>query len=83
MAGYSGTPLGRKLGIAAGASVLLDGAPAGFELGEIADGVALARRLGPGPYDVIVCFCPDRARLAARWPVLHERTTTAGSLWIA
>jgi hypothetical protein len=75
--------LGRKLGIGAGASVLLDGAPVGFDLGEIADGVAVARRIGRGPYDVIVCFCPDRARLAARWPVLHERTTTAGSLWIA
>ena len=28
-------------------------------------------------------FCPALERLAARWPVLHERTTQAGSLWIA
>jgi hypothetical protein len=75
--------LARKLGIAAGASVLLDGAPEGFDLGETADGVTLGRRLGRGPYDVIVCFCPDHARLIARWPVLHEKTTVAGSLWIA
>jgi hypothetical protein len=75
--------LGRKLGIVAGASVLLDGAPEGFDLGEIPDGVTVARRMGRGPYDVIVCFCPDQARLASRWPVLHTRTTTAGALWVA
>ncbi len=32
---------------------------------------------------MILCFCPDRARLGKRWPVLHARTTVAGSLWIA
>lgn len=79
MAGYSGTPLARKLGIKDGSSVLLDGAPDGFEL----DDVPVRRRLGPGPYDVILCFCPDGARLEARWPVLHTRTTPAGALWIA
>ena len=83
MAGYSGTPLARKLGIAAGYRVLLDGAPDAFALDGLPDGVALARRPGPGPYDVIVCFCPDAGRLRRRWPVLHSRTTSAGALWIA
>lgn len=83
MAGYSGTPLVHKLGIGPGASVLLDGAPPDFELADLPDGVTVARRLGRGPYDVVVCFCPDLARLAQRWPVLHERTTPAGALWIA
>jgi hypothetical protein len=73
----------RKLGVAAGASVLLDGAPPDFELEDLPDAVTVSRRLGLGPYDLILCFCPDQARLAARWPVLHERTTVAGSLWIA
>lgn len=62
---------------------MLDGAPPDFDLGELPEAVVVSRRLGRGPYDVIVCFCPDLARLAARWPVLHERTTPAGSLWIA
>jgi hypothetical protein len=79
MAGYSGTPLARKLGIGPGSAVLLDGAPAGFAI----DGVPAARRAGPGPYDVIVCFCPDRARLERRWPVLHRLTTPSGALWVA
>jgi hypothetical protein len=83
MVGYSETPLARKLGVNAGTSVLLDGAPTGFDLGEIPDDVHVSRRLGGGPYDVIICFCPDRARLVARWPVLHPKTTVAGALWVA
>jgi hypothetical protein len=84
MAGYSGTPLPKKLGIAAGHRVLLDGAPAGFALDPLPPDVVLhRRRSGAGLYDVIVGFCPDRARLEARWPVLHELTPPAGSLWIA
>ena len=83
MAGYSGTPLARKLGVTAAATVLLDGAPAGFDLGDIPEDVRVFRRAGRGPYEVIVCFCPDRARLVSRWPVLHPLTTAAGSLWIA
>ena len=83
MAGYSGTPLARKLGIIEGTAVLLDGAPEGFDLGDTAPGVTVHRRAGRGPYAVILCFCPDTARLVARWSVLHQRTTPAGALWIA
>lgn len=81
VAGYSGTPLERKLGITDGTVVLLDGAPAGFTLD--APGATVSSRVGAGPYQVIVCFCPDLSRLERRWPVLHPRTTTAGALWIA
>jgi hypothetical protein len=83
MAGYSGTPLARKLGVGSGTTVLLDGAPAGFTLGDLPPDVTVHRRAGRTPYEVIVCFCPDASRLRARWPVLHERTTPAGALWIA
>src|SRR4051812_20289407 len=81
MVGYSGTPLARKLGIDPGTTVLLDGAPDGFAIPDLP--VEVRRRAGPGPYDVIVCFCPSVARLERRWPVLHARTTPAGALWIA
>jgi len=83
MAGYSGTPLPRKLGIAAGQTVLLDGAPEDFELAGLSDGVTVHRRVAAGPYEVIVCFCLDLARLRRRWPSLHLRTTVAGALWVA
>ena len=82
-AGYSGTPLARKLGIASGGTVLLDGVPAGFSVPDLPPDVLLHRRVGRGPYDVIVCFCPSTARLQRRWPVLHPRTSAAGALWIA
>jgi hypothetical protein len=81
-AGYSGTPLVRKLGIRAGARVLLVGAPPGFELPDVPAGVALHRRAGPVPYDVVLAFCPDRATLVTRFAPLSGKLTTAGALWI-
>lgn len=84
MAGYSGTPLPKKLGVNAGHRVLLDGPPAAFALSELPADVTVDRRPGTGGlYDVIVCFCPDLARLRRRWPVLHRLTPPAGSLWVA
>jgi hypothetical protein len=81
--GYSGTPLVRKLGIAAESSVLLDGAPDGFALDDLPPGVTVGRRVGWAPYDVVLCFCSSRARLERRWAGLHAATTLAGALWIA
>jgi hypothetical protein len=42
-----------------------------------------SRRPGHTSYDVVLAFCPDRARLAKRLPTLIERTTPAGAVWIA
>jgi hypothetical protein len=78
-AGYSGTPLPKKLGIGPASRVLLDGAPDDFAL----DGVQADRRPGRDPYDVIVLFCVDLDTLARRWATLHPRTTTPGSIWVA
>jgi len=83
MAGYSGTALSKKLGVCAGNRVLLDGSPATFTLTDLPADVTLHRRPGNGLYDVIVCFCPDLARLHGRWPVLHRLTPPAGALWVA
>jgi hypothetical protein len=85
MAGYSGTPLPRKLGIKPGHRVLALGAPDGFveeTLGELPDGVAL-RRQGRGTADVIVSFHERRADLARRMPRLRELMDPAAGLWIA
>jgi hypothetical protein len=84
-AGYSGTPLPRKLGIKPGHRVLLLRAPAGFEadtLGELPDGVAVARRAG-GRADVIVAFFDRRAQLERRLPALRALMEPAAGLWIA
>jgi hypothetical protein len=81
MAGYSAAPLVRKLGIGPDQRVLVDGAD-DFEL-VWPPGVTVHRRVRrDAPYDVVLCFCPSRKRLATRWPVLHPLTTPAGALWI-
>src|SRR3954453_19428865 len=77
MAGYSGTPLARKLGITVGARVLLDGAPGGFDLGELPGGVTVHQRPAAGAYDVILFFCPSTARLLERWRGLPGRPAPA------
>ena len=82
MAGYSGTPLPRKLGIKPGHRVLLLGAPDGFALGELPEGVKVGMRAS-GVADVIVAFHLRRAELARRMPALRERMDPAAGLWIA
>jgi hypothetical protein len=84
-AGYSGTPLPRKLGIKQGHRVALLGAPDGFEadtLGELPDGVGVVRRAG-GEADVIVSFHTSRAELERRLPALRAMMEPAAGLWIA
>ena len=84
-AGYSGTPLPRKLGIKPGHRVLVLGAPDGFEDGTLAplpDEVRLSRRAA-GTADVIVAFHTRRSDLARKMPKLRERMDPAAGLWIA
>jgi hypothetical protein len=84
-AGYSGTPLVRKLGIKPEARLGLIGAPEGFDrtLGQLPDGVRVRRRLGGQPFDVIVAFFDARAGLVRRLPALARALDPAGGLWIA
>jgi hypothetical protein len=80
-AGYSGTPLPRKLGIKPGHRVALLGAPDGFEL-ELPEGATLRRRAG-GTADVILTFHTGRAELERRLPALRAMMDPAAGLWIA
>jgi len=80
VAGYSGTPLVRKIGIRDDHVVLLDGAPPDLDLGDTG-GARLVRRL-PRSMDVSLTFQTSYAVLARRLPVLFERTTTAGMVWV-
>ena len=84
-AGYSGTPLPRKLGIKEGHRVALLGAPDEFErvtLGELPGDVRVRRRAG-GKADVIVSFHTSRAELERRLPALRALMEPAAGLWIA
>jgi hypothetical protein len=83
-AGYSGTPLVRKLGIKDGARVAFPGAPRDFAgtLGELPHGVAVLTR-SRGPLDVVVFFTKARRELERRMPRLRAALDPAGALWIA
>jgi hypothetical protein len=82
-AGYSGTPLPKKLGIREGSRVLLVDAPAGLPavLGEPAGAelvAAAAREL-----DVAVVFVTELASLRTQFPALADALAPAGGLWVA
>jgi hypothetical protein len=82
-AGYSGTPLPRKLGIKEGARVVLVSAPDGFErtLGALPDDVTL-RRGNRGAREITVFFTASRSDLERRFEQL-ARAVGEGTLWIA
>ena len=83
-AGYSGTPLPKKLGIKEEARLALVGAPPGFDrtLGKLPAGVDV-RRQARGKHDVIVCFLTRRRELERRFAGLARALDPAGGLWIA
>ena len=83
-AGYSGTPLPRKLGIKSQARLGLIGAPHDFDevLGELPPGVTVHRRVR-GRFDVLVVFVQKRSELERRLPALAKAMDQAGGLWVA
>jgi len=80
MAGYSGTPLRRKLGIKDGHVVFVDRVPEGVDLGDL-DGARVVRRL-PRRADVTLVFALTNAELGRRLPVLFDRTAADGMVWV-
>lgn len=82
-AGYSGTPLHRKLGIKPDSRVLVSAAPIGFQVDGVPRSAVLHTRAAGSSYDVVLAFCPDLRRLQQRFVALAPRLTTAGALWIA
>ncbi|MFQ5525549.1 MAG: DUF3052 domain-containing protein [Thermoanaerobaculia bacterium] len=83
-AGYSGTPLPKRLGIKPGTRIAPVSAPADFEdtLGDLPEAVTLSNRLR-GKVDVFVFFPRNAADLARRLPTLAARLDPAGGLWVA
>lgn len=90
-AGYSGTPLPKKLGIKPGSSLALIDAPHGFDatLGlsgprreDLPDDVTVTRSLGDH-HDVVVAFFLERARFESTIDVLGSAIRPDGGLWIA
>lgn len=83
-AGYSGTPLPRKLGIKPGFRCAFPGAPADFDetLGELPDDVTVLARPGKD-LDCVVLFAQRRADVEKRFGPLAEKLVSNGMLWVA
>ncbi len=82
-AGYSGTPLPKKLGIKAGSVVMLLGAPADFEytLGTLPERVRLKKQ-ARGEADLVMLFNRSASELRRRFPVAARAVAEKGSLWL-
>jgi hypothetical protein len=86
-AGYSGTPLPKKLGIKPGHRIRLIGAPEGFgaTLGELPDSVDVVppEEGGGAPLDLVLFFTDSADALRARFDALKGSLVPAGMLWVA
>ena len=84
MAGYSGTPLPKKLGIKEGSRIALVNAPKDFEseLGELPGKVEFIKRPSKS-LDIILLFVLTERTLARDFAKLAARITANGMIWIA
>ncbi|MCG8372030.1 MAG: hypothetical protein MI700_00765, partial [Balneolales bacterium] len=85
MAGYSGTPLVKKLGIKPGNSILFMNEPAHLFklLGELPEEVSLVGLNHSGPVNFIHIFCRDLESLHAQLPLAKEKLDKNGMLWVS
>jgi Protein of unknown function (DUF3052) len=95
-AGYSGTPLARKLGIKPGFRLALCAAPAGWTIPELPPDVTIRALPEPSsapvagqaaspsdPVDLVVAFCRGGQDLTAAVAGFGPLIHPAGTLWIA
>lgn len=84
MAGYSGKPLGEKLGLRSGQRVALLGAPPEFPaaLVPLPDDLAFVGA-GATEVDVAILFSRDAAHLEPAFAAAVGRLAVGGMLWVA
>lgn len=83
-AGYSGTPLAKKLGIKAGAEVFAVGTPQNYLrlLAPLPDGVTFASRLSPATR-IVHLFARKRAELENSLRTSHEELDPDTAIWVS
>lgn len=84
MAGYSQTPLIKKLGLKEGSRIIILNPPEHYSetLGELPPNVLVANTLA-GPLDFIHFFTTRRDTLATEFPQLKQALAPNGMLWIS
>jgi hypothetical protein len=83
MAGYSGTPLVKKIGIKSGDRLLFCNEPADFRrtLGELPEGATVLRS-NKSPVNVAILFSDRQAHLERNFRPLAKSLEQNGMLWI-
>ncbi len=85
MAGYSGTPLVKKLGIKENFRVGFVAPPKGFqkELGNLPSGVNISIGRLAKPLDLIILFTNSQRTLKTEFLKLAQKLSVNGMLWVA
>ena len=84
MAGYSGTPLAKKLGIKVGNKVLLVGAPEGFPklLEPLPEAVQFVARLSMST-DIVHVFSARKAELQSALTAFRTKLKPTAMVWVS
>jgi hypothetical protein len=80
-AGYSGTPLARKLGVKANQCLLIYAAPPGWTVPGLPEGISVVTAATRA--DIVVAFCRHALEVASQAQPLSQVIVPAGSLWLA
>jgi len=83
-AGYSGTPLAKKLGLKPGQNVALLGEPAGYRklLAPLPDGVTFTPKIGKTA-DVVQVFTTSKAELGKVLASCRKTLAADASVWVS
>lgn len=84
MAGYSKTPLAKKLGIRGGTTIYVAGAPDDYEhlLEPLPDGVRIVSRMTRSA-DIVHVFADRRARLKRSLVSIRARMKSNAAIWVS
>lgn len=84
MAGYSGTPLPKKLGVKPNSTLTLVNAPHGFikTLEPLPDGLKVKTQ-ARGKSDLVIWFVTTRKEYEKRLPAIGKLLSDKGGLWVA
>lgn len=84
MAGYSGTPLAKKLGIKPGTRLFVKDAPKSYArlVAPLPEGVEFVRRLA-GDVDIVHTFNTERAALRETLRNLNRAIKSEAAIWVS
>jgi hypothetical protein len=85
VAGYSGTPLAKKLGIKNGSNVLALNAPKDYAklIAPLPFGAAILARAPKGGVDIVHLFVTSLAELEKILPAARKAMTIDGAIWVS